>query len=378
VQHKAIEQQGCVGCHDPHVSPTKFLLRADSAAALCAKCHVTPMKKHAHEPFASGQCTLCHQPHESTSAGLLRNAPAAVPGLVDNAATPTGVTAHCFSCHTDIQKAAAQLPHVHKASIQNCTTCHGPHATDFPHQLKKSVNDTCLSCHQAVQQQIAKSKVVHGAVAQGCDACHDPHASSQPNELRARMDKVCLTCHATEIKTAAGRTIPGMAAVLASKNLHGPVRAAGCSECHQPHAADQPNLLKRYYIDSFYASFDLNDYALCFSCHDKQLVLQPKTTTLTGFRDGQRNLHFLHVNRADKGRTCRTCHEVHGSDLPNHMASSVPFEGSNWAMPINYEQTADGGACTPGCHTRMTYRRGAETPPATRPESLPATTRGAP
>ena len=48
---------------------------------------------------------------------------------------------------------------------------------------------------------------------------------------------------------------------------------------------------------------------------------------LTGFRDGDVNLHYLHVNREEKGRTCRTCHEMHGSDLPNHMASGVPVRG---------------------------------------------------
>ncbi len=355
-QHKAIEQQGCTACHDPHASRAKFLLVGDTVGATCARCHETPMKKHAHEPFAAGQCTVCHQPHQSEYPSLLRNGAGAD---------------HCFGCHTDKQKAMTQLPHVHKASLEACTNCHGPHATDYPKQLKRSANDTCLSCHAKLKDEMAKANVVHGAIAEGCVTCHDPHASSQPGELKERMDKVCLTCHDKPMKTASGRNIASMAPVLASSSLHGPVRSGGCSECHNPHAANEPNLLRKYFPDRFYAGFDVNNYALCFTCHDKQLVLLPKTAALTNFRDGDRNLHFVHVNRSEKGRTCKSCHDVHGSNLPNHMAASVPFEGSGWAMPIKYEAARDGGTCTPGCHDEKSYHR--NKPVSTAPKSNPET-----
>jgi predicted CXXCH cytochrome family protein len=373
-QHKALEQAtpsatqpaggaanqltsavpgGCMTCHDPHISKAKFLLTADTVEGVCVKCHTVQLKKHAHQPFAAGQCTVCHQPHQSEFSNLLRYGDG---------------PAHCFGCHKEKEKAFAELPHVHKASAQQCTTCHGPHATDNAKQLKKPVNDTCLACHTNVGKELASAKVVHGAVTQGnCASCHDPHAANQPNELKARTDKVCMSCHEKAVAASDGRTLPGMGAVLASSNLHGPVKTGSCSECHQPHAADQPNLLKKYFPATFYTTgtFDVKNYALCFSCHDQQMILKP-TTTLTNFRDGQRNLHFVHVNRDDKGRTCKTCHEVHGSDLPRHMASAVPFEGGNWAMPINYEQHDNGGSCTPGCHGPKSYNRDTPLPdPAT-------------
>ena len=111
---------------------------------------------------------------------------------------------------------------------------------------------------------------------------------------------------------------------------------------------------------TFYATFDLESYALCFRCHEKSLVLEANTTTLTDFRDGNVNLHFLHVNRQKKGRTCKTCHAIHGSDLPKHMASEVPFEGSQWSMPIRFVKSGDGGRCAPGCHKPLAYRRSAK------------------
>jgi predicted CXXCH cytochrome family protein len=303
-----------------------------------------------------GECTVCHQPHQADSAALLRNGDG---------------PDHCYGCHAAKKQAMTQDAFVHKPASDSCTTCHGPHATDNAKQLKLPVNETCLSCHTKIKEQLATAKHVHGAVTEGnCASCHDPHASNNPDELKARTDKLCMTCHDKAIKTADGRTIASMSAVMASKNLHGPVKAGQCSACHLPHASDEPNLLKAYSPDTFYASFDVTLYALCFSCHNQQVVLQPKTTTLTNFRDGDTNLHYLHVNRADKGRTCKTCHDVHGSDLPNHIAASVPFEGSNWAMPINYEQTATGGSCTPACHDKKTYDR--VQPAGTKPAAQPA------
>lgn len=340
---------GCMGCHDPHVSKAKFLLKADNVEALCAKCHEVPLRKFAHQPFAAGQCTVCHQPHQSEFVNLQRYGDG---------------PDHCYGCHKEKQVALKELPHKHQAAVDKCTTCHGPHATDHKGQLKQAVNPTCLSCHSDVRAELARAKQVHGAVTEGnCGSCHDSHASAQPGVLKARTDKVCLTCHEKAVVAADGRTLPALGPVLAAKNLHGPVKDGNCSGCHKPHAADQPNLLKKYFPDTFYASFDLKNYALCFTCHDQQMVLKDKST-VTNFRDGEKNLHFIHVNRQDKGRSCRTCHEMHGSNLPNHMAASVPFEGSTWAMPMNYEPAATGGTCTPGCHAEKTYIR---TGPATAP-----------
>ena len=76
---------------------------------------------------------------------------------------------------------------------------------------------------------------------------------------------------------------------------------------------------------------------------------------MTGFRDGDQNLHFLHVNRTEKGRTCRACHEAHSSTVPKHLRETVPF--GDWQMPVGYTQTADGGRCAPGCHLPKTYSR---------------------
>ena len=351
-QHAALKD-GCTTCHDPHASSAKFLFKqADNVEQLCRRCHDVPMKKFAHDPFAKGQCTLCHEPHQSNFAKLLRGGEG---------------KDHCYSCHGGMRQQVAAAMVVHKPVTQACTTCHSPHASDFRNQLKKPVQDTCVNsgCHVKMQQHLANSPVKHAATTTGqaCTNCHTPHASQQRDLLADRTDRLCLKCHDKPQPTPDGRTVANMKPVLTSSAfLHGPARAGACSGCHDPHGADHPNLLERAFPEKFYTSFDVKKYDLCFNCHNAAVVLTAKTTTLTNFRDGDRNLHYLHVNRDEKGRSCRTCHDMHGSDLPSHLASSVPFEGSNWSMPIEYRKSEGGGSCTPGCHQTKAYDRSKPSP----------------
>jgi hypothetical protein len=71
-------------------------------------------------------------------------------------------------------------------------------------------------------------------------------------------------------------------------------------------------LLSKPYPETFYAEFNPENFAMCFTCHDKKLVEAKEAEGLTGFRNGKQNLHFAHVNK-EKGRTCRACHEKHAS-----------------------------------------------------------------
>jgi predicted CXXCH cytochrome family protein len=315
------------------------------------------LKKFAHEPFVRGQCTVCHQPHEADNRMLLRGGEGA---------------RHCFTCHDGLKNAMLAATYVHKPVTQDCNTCHEPHSTDHPRQLRTSIEQNCYSCHEQIRKHVETSTVHHAAVttANTCANCHNPHASQHKDLLRQRMDQTCLSCHDKPLVAADGHTIPNMKPVIAgSRFLHGPIRSGDCSGCHDPHGARFPNLLDAAFPKTFYARFDLGRYQLCFNCHDSAMVLQPRTTSLTNFRDGDVNLHYVHVNRDDKGRSCKTCHAVHGSNLPNHMASQVPFEGSSWAMPIEFEKRPEGGACSPGCHVPRTYTPGPTTAPATMPMS---------
>jgi predicted CXXCH cytochrome family protein len=346
-QHAPLKD-GCSSCHEPHVSQTKFLLKADNVEQLCFKCHNVPLQRFAHEPFAKGQCTLCHEPHQSANAKFLRGGEG---------------NDHCLTCHTPMKSAFAAARSTHKPALEKCTTCHSPHSSEFAHELKSPVQQTCLSagCHDKIKTQTETALVKHDAMKgdASCAACHNPHYSPQAHLLRARTDEVCATCHKEMAKT-----------IASSQFRHGPVRAGECSACHDPHGGRNPGLLDRSFPRTFYTRFALGKYDLCFNCHEPQMVLTKNTTALTNFRDGEKNLHFIHVNRADKGRSCKSCHNVHASNLPNHMASEVPFEGSKWSMPVAYQKSTAGGSCTPGCHDTKSYDRKG-------PATVFPTTRGA-
>ncbi len=201
---------------------------------------------------------------------------------------------------------------------------------------------------------------MHGAVTseEGCTACHTGHGGLLPKLLAEPLMNLCLSCHAEPMDASDGRRLTGMAALLRDNpEHHGPVRRADCSACHDPHAAPHFSLLELEYPDTFYAPFDLDVYKLCFSCHFMEMVTIRAGTGVTGFRDGDRNLHYVHVNKPEKGRTCRACHEVHASKRPFHIREAVPFGPGGWAIDINFVALPDGGTCAPGCHEAQTYRR---------------------
>jgi predicted CXXCH cytochrome family protein len=137
--------------------------------------------------------------------------------------------------------------------------------------------------------------------------------------------------------------------------LHGPVAQKDCKGCHSSHGSEHFRLLIKEYPPEFYAPFSTEAYELCFSCHKESLALVEKTSELTDFRNGEMNLHYLHVNKPQRGRTCRSCHSTHASTQANHVRESVPY--GMWDLPIQFEKTETGGSCTPGCHVAYRYDR---------------------
>ena len=87
-----------------------------------------------------------------------------------------------------------------------------------------------------------------------------------------------------------------------------------------------------------------------------EIATKNSTETLTDFRNGKLNLHFVHVNR-EKGRSCKACHEVHAGNQEKHIAFEVPYGKSNWMLPIKYTKTETGGTCVVGCHKEKPYDR---------------------
>jgi predicted CXXCH cytochrome family protein len=246
---------------------------------------------------------------------------------------------------------------VHKPAGEGCLECHDAHASDRANLLGSPVRKLCFSCHEDVQMTVESAETPHGALAEigECMNCHDAHASGHKHLLRAVTRSLCLECHDRDIQTPGG-IIPDMTRILDTGNkLHGPFTINDCAVCHQIHGGTRPRLLKEAFPSSFYLAFREESYELCFSCHDPSLATAAQTDRLTGFRDGERNLHFVHVNREARGRTCQACHEIHAGDSEMHIRDTIVF--GDWSIPIGFSKTATGGSCSPGCHGTYAYDR---------------------
>jgi predicted CXXCH cytochrome family protein len=341
--HKPVKDGNCTKCHNPHQSPNKFML-SGNGAQLCFQCHTKNLVsgKFLHGPVAAGECTSCHGAHQADFPLLLQ----------------ARVNDVCFSCHTDKKDDLAKKKVVHKPVKENCIGCHTAHSSNFNTQLKnESTTALCYDCHKEMKATVAKARVPHKALnmKKGCLECHDTHAANFPRLLGDEPMNDCLRCHNKEYKSGAATIANIQKVVVEGKLKHGPIREKDCSSCHNTHGSENFRILRSYFPPVFYAPFDVKNYELCFTCHQKTLVLDSKTTTLTGFRNGEQNLHFVHVNKVDKGRTCRACHEAHANNNPGHIRDSVPFGG--WKIPINYKKMEDGGTCLPGCHAEYPYNR---------------------
>ena len=329
-KHTPVKKGECIGCHDPHQSAAPKQLKKVKTSELCYSCHknTQQVKKFLHGPVATGDCNVCHNPHSSPNPNQL---------------VARGNDA-CFLCHED-RKAGFTRKYPHKPAQESCMKCHDAHNSDYPFMLSSEGTAQCLACHKKMAEQFAASPVKHGVfLKSNCTSCHTAHSSDFPRQLKTHTKDICYTCH----KEMGSK-------VRSAKRLHGPVQQNDCYACHDPHGSKNPLILKKYFPAEFYRPYTTDSYAICFDCHNKDIALDKITTKLTGFRNGDVNMHFLHVNR-EKGRSCKACHEVHAGDQEKHIRKEVPF-GKAWMLPVQYTKTTNGGTCVVGCHKPKDYNR---------------------
>ncbi|MHC4773878.1 MAG: cytochrome c3 family protein [Planctomycetota bacterium] len=346
VVHRPLVKGECTACHNPHGGPDRKFLMTDSMTELCGECHddVADGMANVHGPVAAGACGACHSAHASPYPNLLF-----APG-----------SELCTTCHANTKMQIDTLRVVHEPVPDDCQMCHEAHASDHAMMLRQDAQTLCLSCHETIRHTVETASTQHAAVTteRSCLNCHEPHASDYPRILQTEMMTLCFECHDREITLASGGKLGNIKRVIETgTSLHGPVAQNNCAACHQIHGGEFFRLLIQEYPPEFYAPFKEESYALCFNCHDRNVVRDARTTSLTNFRNGDVNLHFLHVNKDKKGRTCRACHETHASNRQNHIREAVPFGTGGWMLPIQFEELADGGRCAPGCHFPYEYNR---------------------
>ena len=292
-------------------------------------CHPHKAEKiFIHLPVKNNECPSCHKPSGQKHPKFKKEA---------FVMTDKGKAGLCNECHErkDTKK------HVHPpVAAGDCTDCHDPHQSDSKYQLKESGEALCYQCHD--KSKLARA-FPHQPIAAGkCLSCHDAHQSDQKFMLKAEGQQLCMTCHDK--------------ALFVGKSVHAPVAAGECSACHATHGTKLHHLLTGTVPDEMYQSFDKTNFGLCFGCHADTLADSQRTDSETNFRNGMFNLHYVHVNRADKGRSCKVCHDPHAAAQPRLISNKISGFG-RWRIPIRYTKTEVGGTCVVGCHKPKSYDR---------------------
>jgi len=336
----------CTACHDPHKSNLEYHLKRDSIAGLCAGCHGQTVTSHSilHQPVKSGDCIACHQPHVSDNEMLLLKSGNNL----------------CFQCHK-VRKEEFESTFVHEPVSKDCKICHDPHGSASSMQLRTKKDENgdyisedlpikalCLDCHRKLNpeliDQIENGKVQHEPVAKGeCTVCHTAHSSNFKKQLKATISEVCFSCHKKTKELIAG-----------SIYRHGPIRINDCTGCHLAHGSDNKNLLQAPFTEEYQSDFNINNYALCFNCHDQNMFITEDSDNITGFRNGNENLHYLHVNT--KGANCITCHDIHASNQEMNIREKIPVS-KNFTIALKFTKTPAGGSCMDSCHQQREYNR---------------------
>lgn len=312
-----------------------------------------------HGPYDAATCSLCHKSDDVNKPGPI------IKPLVTM----------CLDCHDEFKK-LTNRKFAHAPAKQNCTACHNPHNSAHPKLLLDEMNKLCTSCHEPIQKLLTGAKVKHDAMTleKKCSNCHNPHGADVEHLLVQLPFDLCLKCHSKDdMVDGDGKKLSNFKKWLdENKNWHAPVAAKDCSACHKPHGSDHFRLLGAEYPPQFYSPYEPKNYAVCFECHNDDMLKTPETDKLPQFRDGNRNLHYLHVNKPDRGRTCRACHEVHASTQAHHIRDAVPYGPKGWMLKINYTKTETGGSCERTCHTQKTYNNKPLKTPAAAPSAAPA------
>lgn len=346
VVHAPFAQGDCLSCHDPHGSQDVAMLRGQKYADSCKACHtdVTGAHDRIHGPVSAGACGACHEPHASTNARLL---------------VAEGRDL-CLKCHVSVGLEIDSRSVVHQPARGDCLVCHEPHASDNSAILSIEPAALCTTCHEDIARTMSTASNQHAAVTtqRMCLNCHSPHASDHAGLLKQDAMTLCFECHNQTISLKDGGKLMNMKELIEKgKSLHGAIAQTRCIVCHEIHGGGHRRLLTNEYPSDIYLPFKESSYALCFSCHDKQMVMLDKTTATTQFRNGDRNLHFVHVNDDKKGRSCRVCHDAHAANRDRHIRDEVPYGPGGWRLPIKFESLPDGGKCGAGCHAPFEYNR---------------------
>jgi len=304
-------------------SPPKKHPRLVSAqAARCATCHAKLVEEKKVVHPATEDCTNCHEV-EIDESGTQIHLAEAEPTL-------------CVNCHSE-REGIADLPTPHPAAVDGCTTCHDPHATDFPRLLRARQAEVCADCHDLESLAAPHANLISAGTT--CTNCHDPHGTKTAKLLRGTHqhppfeDKTCEACHRPNFGERIRLQARGQRLCLAChedpaeianrKSVHGALTddergRAACLSCHNPHLSPQPRMLVAGEPD------------LCAQCHPGIVTAARAKTGHPAAADDCTNCHLPHASaetkllKSPRAELCSECHDLADADLgKKHLGADL-------------------------------------------------------
>jgi len=170
-------------------------------------------------------------------------------------------------------------------------------------------------------------------------------AAERHSGVDAQQACVTQSCHASsgQVANAAGST-------------HEPFTAGDCRSCHDLSLAPGARFVRgASSLGDGPGGARAWDLALCTGCHGEEFFAPGAPATATGFTDGKRNLHALHV-QAGRGRRCLPCHDPHAARQAKLLRERIPARGGA-RIPQQFRAELQGGWCKTPCHAPKSYKR---------------------
>lgn len=289
-----------------------------STVPVCAGCHEQSHQSiflTAHGAKNDAQGSMCQTCHGDATEHLKDPTAAKPQGpLTSKTATAGEKTAVCLMCHTSNRHLAFWDVGAHARNEVTCTNCHNIHnspgpavVAPFTTSFRANEADICGRCHQQVRN--ATLKPSHHPIIENkikCSDCHNPHGALTPVMLRAEtVNQQCYSCHTDKRGPF----------VFAHPSVE-----QNCLSCHNPHGSIYPSLLNEKVPNLCQDCHDVARHpgtiyggAAAFQC-SPAATADPKNSACFGKAPGSFNTS---VNTRFIARACVNCHNaIHGSNAP--------------------------------------------------------------
>jgi hypothetical protein len=285
---------------------------------------------------------ICYQCH-SLSGGAINIQSIAAKAYTHPVADTSGI-------HDPTEAALAVQKHV------ECLDCHNTHQSNDDTAIPPTVSGNLKGVKGISSAGVAVATAVNQY--EICYRCHSDNGFFGPQtvvrriqELNTRLDFDPGNPSFHPIVTIGKNSnVPSLRTEYSTSSM------IYCSDCHSsngtapkgPHGSDYPHILvARYETDTSPLSYNEGNYALCFKCHDQNILLDNLRSAFPP--------HQKHVQ--DNGIACSVCHDPHGvSSLRGATVQAnahlINFD-TRFVTSGNYDSVAR--SCTVSCHATRTY-----------------------